>query len=239
MTLVATGGDRFVDLSSATGPVGSGFRRVISAALGSLLLHGLVSLGFGSLHAASAPVAAPTAIPIEIMVETGPPATRKPARAPPPVEANAAAMLDVETAPPGGVGSTAPGLASPQAATTPARRPRSLGLEQEPVRAVPVPEPVDRGDEPMRYDVAVLGQLERVKQFPERAALRRARGTAVVGFALDATGRVLVASILRSSGDRDLDLESLAVIRRAAPFPAPPPGARRQFAVDVAFGSGG
>jgi colicin import membrane protein len=91
----------------------------------------------------------------------------------------------------------------------------------------------------MRYDVVVVGSLERAKQFPKQASRRRARGTAVVGFALDETGRVLVAALLRSSGDRDLDNESLAVIARAAPFPKPPPGVRRKFAVDIAFGMGG
>jgi protein TonB len=239
MAFATAGGDRFFDGSSATGPVGSGYRLAIAAVLGSLLLHGVVLLGLGLLHGASAPVAAPAEIPIEVVIETALPATPEPSQAPQPVRAYAAAMLEVGKAPPGGVGSTAPQLAAAQGTATLAGRPLSLGLEQEPIRAVPVPEPVDRGDEPMRYDVAVLGQLERAKQFPKRAALRRARGTAVVGFALDATGRVLVASVLRSSGDRDLDLESLAVIRRAAPFPEPPPGARRQFAVDIAFGMGG
>lgn len=110
---------------------------------------------------------------------------------------------------------------------------------QELIRAVPVPMPAEHGDETMRYDVAVVGNLERAKQFPRRASQRRARGTAVVGFALDDAGRVLVAALLRSSGDRDLDGESLAVIHRAAPFPKPPPGARRTFAVDISFRLGG
>lgn len=238
MALVAAGGDRFLDRSRATGSGWSGSRAAIAGALGSLLLHGVVSLGFGLLHGASAPVAAPAEIPIDVVIEAALPAEQEPSRPPWPVRASAGAMPGVGKALPGGVGSTAPQSARPQGASGRARRPSSLGLGQEPVRAVPVPEPVDRGVEPMRYDVAVLGQLERAKQFPKRAAIRGVRGTAVVGFALDATGRVLVASVLRSSGDPDLDLESLAVIRRAAPFPEPPPGARRQFAVDIAFGMG-
>jgi hypothetical protein len=169
MALVAAGGDRFLDGSSATGPVSSEYRLAIAGALGSLLLHGVVSLGFGLLHGASAPLAAPAEIPIEVVIETALPAKQEPSRSPKPVQSNASAMLDVGKAPPGGVGSTAPQSASPQGAATRARRPSSFGLGQEPIRAV------DRGDEPMRYDVAVLGQLERAKQFPKRAALWRAR----------------------------------------------------------------
>jgi colicin import membrane protein len=54
----------------------------------------------------------------------------------------------------------------------------------------------------------------------------------------DESGGVASDSLLRSSGEADLDAESVALVRRAAPFPPPPPGAQRSFAIEVAFGMG-
>lgn len=54
--------------------------------------------------------------------------------------------------------------------------------------------------------------------------------------ALDSSGRVASLSLLRSSGEADLDAKGLAVVSRAGPFPPPPPGAKRSFAIEVAFG---
>ena len=53
---------------------------------------------------------------------------------------------------------------------------------------------------------------------------RRAEGVATVRFSLDAAGHVVAAALARSSGVPVLDAESLALIRRAEPFPAPPSG---------------
>lgn len=240
--LVACRGDRFLVELPEPGPRRPGHRLIASAAIGSILLHGLVPLALGLLHRPSDPVSASAEIPIEVVIATPLPAPREPPRQEPPEPppSHAAAWPESGKAPPEGLGP--PGMQHAAAPPRPARqaeRPLSLGLEQESVRAVPVPKAVERGDEAIRYDVIVLGRLERAKQFPRPAALRGARGTAVVGFGLDETGRVVVAALLRSSGDRDLDGESLAVIRRAAPFPKPPAGARRRFALDISFGMGG
>ena len=43
-------------------------------------------------------------------------------------------------------------------------------------------------------------------------------------------------SLLRSSGEADLDAESVALVNRAAPFPPPPRGAQDSFAIEVSFG---
>ena len=50
-------------------------------------------------------------------------------------------------------------------------------------------------------------------------------GTAVVriAFTLDRSGRVLSSRLLGSSGNQALDAETLAMVRRAQPFPAFPP----------------
>ncbi|MEL6647438.1 MAG: TonB family protein [Pseudomonadota bacterium] len=40
-------------------------------------------------------------------------------------------------------------------------------------------------------------------------------------------------SVSKSSGSARLDLAALSMVRRAAPFPAPPPGARRNFSINI------
>lgn len=103
-------------------------------------------------------------------------------------------------------------------------------------RAVAVPLPTEGGTEAMSYKVIVFGILARAKHYPETAIQRGAKGVAAIGFVLDDSGHVTSVSLLRSSGDADLDAESVALVSRAAPFPAPPPGAQRSFAAEVAFG---
>jgi colicin import membrane protein len=105
-------------------------------------------------------------------------------------------------------------------------------------RAVAVPLPAATGGEAMSYSFIVGGMLERVKQYPETARQRGAKGIAIIGFVLDESGRIASVSLLRSSGEADLDTESVAVVNRAAPFPPPPPGAQDSFAIEVAFGMG-
>ena len=109
-------------------------------------------------------------------------------------------------------------------------------LGPEIFRAVAVPLPTEGGDEPMSYKLIVFGMLERAKHYPEAALERGVRGVSVIEFALDETGGVASVSLLRSSGDADLDAESVALVGRAAPFPAPPPGAQRAFAAEITFG---
>jgi TonB family protein len=105
-------------------------------------------------------------------------------------------------------------------------------------RAIAVPLPSKNGGEAMSYRFIVGGMLERVKHYPEHALQRGAKGTATIGFVLDGSGGVASVILLRSSGEAELDAESVALVRRAAPFPAAPPGAQHTFTVEVAFGMG-
>ncbi|SFK29840.1 energy transducer TonB family protein [Methylocapsa palsarum] len=102
--------------------------------------------------------------------------------------------------------------------------------------AVAVPMPVEGDGELVNYKIIVFGMLERVKHFPDAAAARGAHGASVVVFSLDDAGGVKSVSLFRSSGDPDLDAESLDVVTRAAPFPAPPAGAQHDFAAEITFG---
>lgn len=59
------------------------------------------------------------------------------------------------------------------------------------------------------------------------------RGTAVVAFRVASNGGLSAVSVARSSGSPELDKAALGVIRKAAPFPAPPTGARRAFTIRI------
>ena len=59
------------------------------------------------------------------------------------------------------------------------------------------------------------------------------RGTAVVAFSISGSGGLASLSIARSSGSPALDQAALRVIRKAAPFPAPPRGAQRSYSIKV------
>ncbi len=137
----------------------------------------------------------------------------------------------------------APESAKPQPAT-PATPPTALsgspegrpeGLMQDNSRAVAVPQPSADGDEAVDYQTLVFGMLELKKEFPEDARRRGAYGTALVAFELNDDGTVKNEKLLRSSGDAALDVESLALVQRAAPFPKPPPSAQKVFAADITF----
>jgi TonB family protein len=85
------------------------------------------------------------------------------------------------------------------------------------------------------YRGQVIAHLTRFKRYPESARSRGAEGTPTVGFSLDGAGEVTRAGLARSSGQSDIDAEALAMVRRAAPFPAPPAGAPRSFSASVGF----
>ena len=59
------------------------------------------------------------------------------------------------------------------------------------------------------------------------------RGEAVVAFRIAANGGLAGASLARSSGSAALDNAALQVIRRAAPFPPPPRGARSDYTITI------
>ncbi|MCA0206425.1 MAG: TonB family protein [Proteobacteria bacterium] len=77
------------------------------------------------------------------------------------------------------------------------------------------------------YPGQVMQRIQRV-----RRARVNARGTAVVAFTIAAGGGLAGVQIVRASGSAVLDQAALDHIRRAAPFPAPPEGAQRQFSFE-------
>jgi periplasmic protein TonB len=80
--------------------------------------------------------------------------------------------------------------------------------------------------------------LVRARVAPNRSNETGTAGTAVVAFGLTSTGALAYARVARSSGNATNDGIALAVVRGAAPFPTPPPGAtpgQLQFTVPYYF----
>jgi TonB family protein len=72
------------------------------------------------------------------------------------------------------------------------------------------------------WQKALVVHIEKYKRYPYEAKLRRVGGTAVIEFKLDRSGHVVLAKVLRSSGDNVLDDAALATVRGADPVPPPP-----------------
>lgn len=88
------------------------------------------------------------------------------------------------------------------------------------------------------YKQMVAAHLQRFKQYPPAAKATGQQGTARVSFTLGRSGQVLSAGLGGSSGHSVLDAETLAMVRRAQPFPAFPPDVKQgsmSFAAPVAF----
>jgi protein TonB len=88
------------------------------------------------------------------------------------------------------------------------------------------------------YQAEVLAHLQRYRIYPAEARSRGITGTAMVRFALAASGGVMSASLGRSSGAAVLDEAALSMVRRASPFPPIPPGLGRShmdFAAPIRF----
>lgn len=73
------------------------------------------------------------------------------------------------------------------------------------------------------YNQRVAAHLQRFKQYPPGAKAAGQQGTARLSFSLGRGGQVLTSRLSGSSGHSALDVETLAMVRRAQPFPAFPP----------------
>lgn len=70
------------------------------------------------------------------------------------------------------------------------------------------------------------------KVLQTRKAKSPERGTVLVGFSVSGNGGLGMVKVVRSSGSAALDRIALDHIRRAAPFPAPPAGAKTNFSFE-------
>ncbi|MDP2355027.1 MAG: TonB family protein [Beijerinckiaceae bacterium] len=83
------------------------------------------------------------------------------------------------------------------------------------------------------FRAAVAARLARNRPSTDIAA--QAQGVVVVSFGVASSGAAEGVRIARSSGHAVLDGAALSSVRRASPFPPPPPGAPRSFTVPMRF----
>jgi protein TonB len=89
-----------------------------------------------------------------------------------------------------------------------------------------------------RWQATLVAHLQRYKRYPSAARRDNEEGIAYLRFAMDRNGTVLFKRLERASGHAALDQETLALVERAQPLPAPPPempGERFEFVVPVQF----
>jgi periplasmic protein TonB len=119
----------------------------------------------------------------------------------------------VEDKPAPVVAPAAPLPTAPQVAPTPGPRVAALAVGQ-------VPRPTSAAV--ATWQRLLVAQLERNKRYPPGAHGKV--GEARLAFSIDRGGHVLTSQIVHSAGSEALDEEALAMIKRAAPLPAPPAG---------------
>jgi protein TonB len=69
---------------------------------------------------------------------------------------------------------------------------------------------------------SLVAHINRYKRYPADARAHSMEGAVTVEFTLDPSGQVLSSRIVDSSGSTVLDEEAMALLKRAAPLPAPP-----------------
>lgn len=93
-------------------------------------------------------------------------------------------------------------------------------------------------DAESNYYAQLLAWLEKNKEYPRRAQLRRMEGVAHLRFVIDERGRVMSHKIERSSGHDTLDDAVERMIAKASPLPPIPPAlgkSRLDVVVPVQF----
>jgi len=138
-----------------------------------------------------------------------------------------------------------PVVTLPPPVPKPVEKPPDKTAEQEPADATPVPTapPVTETRAAQAASPAIVGwqrlliaQLQRHKRYPPAA--KGEQGVARLAFSIDRRGNLRASRIIQSSGSSILDEETLALIKRAAPFPAPPDDltdAQLSFIVPIRF----
>lgn len=89
--------------------------------------------------------------------------------------------------------------------------------------AAPMPGASARNSDALpNWTSQLVARLERYKRYPAEAQSRGDHGVVRLAFSVDRSGGVHRVRIVRSSGSSVLDRETLSLIERAAPLPAPP-----------------
>jgi protein TonB len=116
--------------------------------------------------------------------------------------------------------------------------PRPLPQPTVPTPTAPPRQRTASSAEVRSWHLGIVKQIEQHKGYPPSALARRETGITQLAFTLDRDGRVVDSRVVRSSGHPALDQEAMATVRRAQPFPPPPPdlaGANFDFTMPVKF----
>lgn len=105
--------------------------------------------------------------------------------------------------------------------------PTSLGMP-----AVAMPGEAADGTDAVSYSQLVLSRIAKAKREGRHQGVP---GYSSVAFSLGIAGQVVSASIVGSSGDPALDEEAIAMVHRGEPFPPPPVGGQRDYAITLVF----
>jgi len=115
-------------------------------------------------------------------------------------------------------------------------------LKEQPTPPVPEaaspPRPRPSAAQVASWHRRIALQVERHKGYPASARARHETGIVELAFTLDRNGNVLTSRIVRTSGFAALDQETIDTVRRAQPFPLPPPnmaGETFDFTVPIRF----
>jgi protein TonB len=114
--------------------------------------------------------------------------------------------------------------------------------KEEPAPPVPVttapPPPRPSAAQVTTWHRQIAMRIERHKGYPATAQARHETGVVRIAFTIDRQGKVITSRIAGSSGSPALDQETIDTLRRAQPFPSPPPnmpGDAFEFTVPIRF----
>lgn len=85
------------------------------------------------------------------------------------------------------------------------------------------------------YRARLARHLARFKRFPAGLPGTASGGRVIIRFSLGEDGALKERAILQSAGFAIIDAEAMAMLARAAPFPAPPSGASRSFTLPISY----
>ncbi len=125
-----------------------------------------------------------------------------------------------------------PRPAPPPASLSPQKTAERFERLLGPMPAVALPGASDVGTEEVSYKELVLSQVAKAKKEGRYSGIP---GVASVRFSLDDHGEIVRCEVVSKSVDPALDTEAMAMVRRGAPYPAPPPGAAREFVIGLRF----
>ena len=109
-----------------------------------------------------------------------------------------------------------------------------MGALPDTFQSIALPSTTEGQGEAASYQSIVFSALAKAKGIGGVMGLP---GSAGVRFTVDATGRLVQAELVHRSGVATLDALAIDIVRRAAPFPVPPQGARRDFVANFNFQS--